>query len=351
MAKSVAGVLVLAVMAVVVRNPKRVVLAGLATVALACPWFLYNYAAHRDWFVADMTYQIVTVGTLAHQTSQENHVLFYLLRIVVSDTLPLLLTISAVPALGAALRRRESAAILAGAYVVIYFAALMVFRFHSQQYLCWFAPSLILAAGLYSPLLNGRPALGMLAVIGAVFVIKTANPESSFGLDFRSGSTLATSEPLSRYCGQHRATTLHVIGVDDEFYSAVLPLERVRYAWLDPANVVSHEHPHLSHLGILVSSDELEQLEAKLPVYQQRLREWGMESTEALQTGVSATSVEALQKMVRDHPDRDFLVARTILPEPEKVTTHKIAASGNDFVLLESNTTPREHTPEWTCAM
>ena len=61
MAKSVAGILVLAVMLVVTGfGSRRWMRAGVAValvVAISSPWFLYNFFLHRDWFLADMGFQ------------------------------------------------------------------------------------------------------------------------------------------------------------------------------------------------------------------------------------------------------------------------------------------------------
>jgi 4-amino-4-deoxy-L-arabinose transferase-like glycosyltransferase len=351
MAKSVAGLLVLAVMAVVVQNVKTIALAGIATIAIASSWFLYNFLLHREWFLADMGFQLITIGTAVHQTSQENHVWFYLLRILVSDAIPFLLALTGLPALVASVRRREAMGLLAASYLVIYFAALMVFRFHSQQYLCWFVPSLILIAGFYSPLLNGRLTLVVTAVIAVVFGIKLSMPDSSFGVSIRSGTTLAAAPVLSQYCTQHRATRLYILGVDDEFYSASLPLAHVRYGWIDAADLVAREHPHLAHLGILIPASDLQNLNEKLPLYRDRLRAWGLDSVQAVATGISARDVEQLRKIVRDHPESDFLVARSVLPEPGKVESHNVTFVNGEFALLESKTSPSPYTPGWTCEM
>ena len=156
LAKSIAGILVVCVMGVVVGVARgrwgRAVLAGGAAILLASPWFVYNFMLHREWFLADMGFQILTIGSGSHQNALENHLWFYVVRILNSDLLPLLLALTGIPAVAYAAFRRESAGLLAASYFLLYFSALMVFRFNSEQYLCWFAPSLILIGALYSPL-------------------------------------------------------------------------------------------------------------------------------------------------------------------------------------------------------
>ena len=355
LAKSVAGILVLAVMGVVVgfgsRKWGRAALAAALAIVLASPWFLYNLFLHRDWFLADMGFQLITTGTASHQTSSENHLWFYVVRTLNSDLLPLLLSLAAVPALVRAVRSREAAGILAASYFAIYFAALMVFRFHSEQYLCWFVPSLILIAGLYSPLLNGKGASIMIAVVSITFAVKAANPDRDFGVSIRAGSTIAAAPVLSKYCAERRATDLYILGVDDEFYSAALPLHRVRYGWIDPNDMVAREHPHLAYLGILIPADDLTQLDKKLPLYRDRLRAWGRNSTRAVATGVSAHDIPGLLQIIRDHPESDFLVARAILPNPERDQAHRVVFANADFALLDSNSPVGSEAAQWSCAM
>lgn len=345
MAKSVAGVLVLAVMVVVTglarKRWARALMAGAAAVAFASPWFLYSFIFHRDWFIADIGFQIVTIGTTAHQTVDENHVWFYFIRILHSDLLPVLLTITAGPALFRAVRKCEPAAVLAISYFAIYLAALMVFHFHSEQYLCWFVPSLILIGALYSPLMSNRGAIGIFLVALIVFI----------AISMRPVTAIAAAPALSRYCTEHRATDLYILGIDDEFYSAVLPLHCVRYGFIDPADVVAREHPHLVYLGLLIPASELSQLDAKLPVYRDRLRVWGLESTKAVATGVFAHDAATLAQIIHDHPESDFLVARSILSDPEHASSHRVAFDNADFALLESKLPVATESPQWTCEM
>lgn len=345
MAKSIAGILVLAVMVVFTgfarKRWARASLAFAAAVALASPWFLYNFILHRDWLLADMGFQIIIIGTSAHQTVNENHVWFYIVRILRSDLLPLLLTITASPALVRAVRKREPAGVLAISYFAIYLAALMLFHFHSEQYLCWFVPSLILIGALYSPLMTTRGAIGIFLVALIVFIATFMPPVA----------TIPAAPALSRYCTEHRATDLYVFGINDEFYSGVLPLHCVRYGFIDPAGVVAREHPHLAYLGLLIPATELAQVDAKLPVYRDRLRAWGLELTKAVATGIFAHDAAALVQIIHDHPESDFLVARSILADPEHTSSHHLAFANKDFALLESKLPVATESPGWSCEM
>jgi hypothetical protein len=278
-----------------------------------------------------MGFQLITTGSASRQTSPENHVWFYISRILHSDPATAAILVLALPAIWTALRRRESTAVLLASGALVYFAALMVFRFHSEQYLTWLLPWLILAGAVYSPVLRGRWAWIAAAALMAIFAVRAG----SLGY-YRSGSTIAAAPVLERYCGQRRTADLYILGVGDEFYSAVLPLGRVRYGWVDPTGLTAREHPHLAHLGILISAGELASLDAGMPVYAQRLREWGMNSTRAVGTGIAAHDPAELRELVRQRPESDFLVARAILPEPEKDAAHRVVFANAEFTLLES---------------
>ena len=69
----------------------RIAQVALLAFALAAPWFLYQYAVHPRWFWTEhIAVEILGYGGGAPpQTSQENPVLFYFMRLVATD--PLLL--------------------------------------------------------------------------------------------------------------------------------------------------------------------------------------------------------------------------------------------------------------------
>jgi len=354
LSKSVAGLLPIGAMAIWVAVRRdghpwvRAAVAGAAAVAMALPWYICNFLAHRDWFLADMGFQLITTGSASQQTSPENHVWFYISRILRSDPAMAVILALALPAVWTALRRRDSTAVLLTGGALVYFAALMAFRFHSEQYLTWLLPWMILLAAVYSPVLRGRWAWIAAAALLSIFAIRAVHLNY-----YRSGSTIAAAPVLERYCVERRANTLYILGVDDEFYSAVLPLERVRYGWLDPAGLAAREHPHLAHLGILISARELAGVDARMPLYARRLREWGMNSTRAVSTGIAAHDLAEFQEMVLQHPESDFLVARAILREPGKDDLHRVAFANAEFALLESlaSAGSMRQPAAWPCRM
>ncbi|HEY3840280.1 MAG TPA: hypothetical protein VGL72_27090, partial [Bryobacteraceae bacterium] len=172
-----------------------------------------------------------------------------------------------------------------------------------------------------------------------------------FGLSFLGVTTIAAAPVLSKYCSERRAADLYVLGVDDEFYSAVLPLHRVRYGWVDPTDLVTREHPHLASLGILIPAAEFLHLNERMPAFRNRLRDWGLDSTAAVGTGFAAQNSNELLRIIPNHPESDFLVSRSILPDPAQVTTHRVVAATDDFALLESKLTVARQSNAWTCQM
>jgi hypothetical protein len=227
----------------------------------------------------------------------------------------------------------------------------MAFRLQSLQYLTWFVPSLILIAALYSPLLNGKGAFVVIAALSVAFVVKLANPDSDFGISVLAGDTATTASALSHYCGEHRTADLYVLGVDDEFYSAVLPLHRVHYGWLDPKDTVAKEHPYLQQMGILIPAAELSQISQRLPTYRDRLRAWGVDSTQAVATGLPVHNVSEFLQILHEHPESDFLLPRTILPDPEKEPFHRVVFSNAEALLMESKSPVGSEPASWTCEM
>ena len=200
-------------------------------------------------------------------------------------------------------------------------------------------------------MLDGKGAAVVLTVVSLAFAVRLANPDRDFGVSVRSGSTIAAAPVLSQYCAEHRASDLYILAVDDEFLSAALPLHRVRYGWVDASGMVAREHPHLAYLGILVPAGELPRLNEKMPVYRERLRAWGLDSTDAVATGIAANDVAGLLRIIHDHPEGDFLVARSILPNPEREESHRVRFANSEFALLESKSAVGKEMIGWTCGM
>lgn len=328
------------------RLRATILLTGLA-ILLASPWFLYHMIVHGNWFFADLGFQIVTIGLKPRQTSPENHVAFYLARYFYAAPVTLVLGITGIPALITALRRRDAVPLLLASFLAVLSVALLMFRFHSEQYLTPLLPVVILIATISSPL-SGKPfAAPLAAAIAIVFFIKAANPDRTWGISYRPGSTIVAARTLSQYCEERRGNDLYILGVDDEFYGLVLPLPHVRYGWLDPDGAMSAVRPHLVYLGIVQEATA----RPNTALYASRLRAWGLGSTAPLFTGISARSGDDFAALVLAHPESDFLIPPGIARRLPRRESHEIRFTGPDYVLLESRTPQITGAPGWSCWM
>jgi 4-amino-4-deoxy-L-arabinose transferase-like glycosyltransferase len=114
--KSVAGVPPLAILGLywlaAPRNHRpgwrRVCQAAAATAALAAPWFLYQALAHGRWFWTEhIGLEILGFGAgTPPQTTRENPVLFYAMRVALLDPVLTALAVVSVPGFLRALRGR-----------------------------------------------------------------------------------------------------------------------------------------------------------------------------------------------------------------------------------------------------
>lgn len=328
------------------RLRRTAVLSGLAVLA-AAPWFLYHLVLHREWLAADMGFQILTVGVSPTQTSQENHLAFYIVRLLYSSPLAVVLAAGGLGGWVAAVRRRHQVVLLLTCYLAVLAGSVLAFRFHSQQYLTPVIPVLILIAVVCSPLLR-RPLAGpLLAVIAAVFVLKAANPDRPWGLSYRQGTTITAAPALSAYCLEGRGNDLFVMGLNDEFYALTLPLARVRYAWIDPDGIAARNRPHLFHLGVVQQAGTA----GEEAIHASRLRAWGLDSTEPLASAFVGRTAGELASLVPRHPQADFLISRDIARALPSLASHKVAMISTDYVFLYSWTRANAHTPGWTCGM
>jgi hypothetical protein len=361
--KSVAGLLPIfaALVFAVVSKPRSVarlrntaILSGVA-IALAAPWFLYHLAFHREWFMADMGFQIVAVGVSPHQTSPENHLVFYVVRLFAADALAVVLAITGLAALVRMLWHRKPAALLACCYLGVLTASLLAFRFHSEQYLTPVFPFLIILAAISSPLIEKRFAKATIAVIALLFFLKAVNPESKIGISYASGSTIPLRGVDSAYCEEHRGNDFYVIDLNDEFYSFALPLGRLHYGWLDPdgaiADSVARMQPYLIYLGILQDAGAASRTATGNSLYLSRLRAWGLDSTEPIGTGLTARSAEDFARLIRAHPESDFLVSTRVAEKVPDGGGHQAREVAPGCVLLESHEARPGPARRWTCRM
>lgn len=357
--KSVAGILPLGVLGLywlaAPRNYKprfrRVCLAGLLAVALASPWFLFQLAVHGRWFLAEhIQVEILGFGSGAPpQTSQENHALFYLMRMALTDPVLLAVTAVALPGFIGALRRRAPEATLLLCWMAVVVGSVTVWEYRNASYLLPLVPALAILGTSYGPYASMRPAWWMVALTAAAVVLKMGAPSSPAGISFAAGTVQPVAPLVSRYCDMRRGNELILIGTDDDLYASTLPLARLRYAMVQPASPESAKYGmDFASMGIILTAPQFNELSRLEPAFRQRLREWGIESGEPIGTLIVAHSTEEMATVIAAHPQSDFLVPdsyRVVAGTASHVLTR---AGAGHFFLLSRRALPGT-PPEWSC--
>jgi hypothetical protein len=318
MAKSVAGALPVFIL-IACRPPwRRAVTVVAIAGALVLPWCLYELIVHPKWFWNEFVLSEILVYGVASpiQTTQESQILFYLKRFFAMDPV---LAVLAIPSLWYAWKKRETVLL---AWVLIVFGTAFLWSYRNVTYLAPAIPALaILGAGL----LRWRWSAAVLAV---VLVVKAAFPAEPWGLDLRPGILHPSVTLLDDYTKLQRGRELILVDPFDGFYSAVLPLPKVRYCFIAPGGVPPQPPLDLHYLGILVNADEFEEMDRLLTIWRERLHEWGLDSDAPLATAIIARSREEVVNLIESRPQADFL-----LPESYRNATggHQPGASASGF--------------------
>ncbi len=353
--KSIAGLLPFAVLGLFwaaasrEHRPRlrRILLSGAIAFAIALPWHAYQAMVHPQWFLSEyLGVQLLVFGSKPPQTSQENQIVFYLMRLWYGDPELTLLSAMALPALGIAVwKRRDPLALLLACWLAVFAAALLIFQYRSVQYMLPLIPALAIVAACFLPALS-RPLT--VAILCAAFVVKVSSPGATWGLPFASGNTLPVAGALSAYCEERRDTDLIVLDPDDEFYSAVLPLKQVRYGIVDPEDRNFRLEPHLHWLGVILSVPEFETGDRK--VYAERLKSWGLADTKPIGTSIFGHDVAEFQRLVALRPESDFLVPRNWL-NAEMVNGRELRIASEGRVFLLSPKTGKMDSSAWSCKL
>jgi 4-amino-4-deoxy-L-arabinose transferase-like glycosyltransferase len=332
----------------------RVCLAGVLALALAAPWFLYQFAVHPRWFWTEhFAVEILGFGAGAPpQTSHENQAIFYFMRLAAMDPLLLAAAAIAIPAFLRDLRKRSGAPVLLAAWMVVILAAALGWQYRNVSYLLPLMPALALLAAAWGPFRTPRYAPWMWLMLAVVFSIKANAPALSWGLDYRAGTIQPAAPILSAYCAQGRGNEMIVLDVADDLYASVLPLARLRYATVNP--IVAPAGPYtmpFAELGITVTVDQFDNLPRYSPAFRDRLREWSLNSAAPIATLIVARSVAEFGEMVRARPDTDFLIPPTYRSTAERAPQEQIGAGAGYLLLLSRTARPRAAPPAWSCRM
>jgi hypothetical protein len=349
MTKSAAGLLPLLMLAVYWalagapdRPPVRKVLLSLAVAVLvAAPWHLYEFLAHRDWFVAEyVRFQLLGSGlTAPSRYNGDNNFWFYLKTLLRTDALLLALSLASVPWLVLAWKRsnRVQARLLA-AWIVIACLCLGIFGTRAAYYLLPLLPALALASVEFSPLFRGRTAWAACAALIAVCGVKVWAGDATWGLDYAPKAAPAASA-LEAYAHLRRANELVIVSPEDEFYASVLDLPKIRYLYLAPLDATKTSE-FFYRLGMIVSAEQFCSLEALMPVFEQRLRAWDLpENLHPEGTLIDGGAISKLAQVIRCSPDRDFMIPESLreIAVGAGASTHTAGAAQSGRFFLLSN--------------
>jgi hypothetical protein len=360
--KGIAGIFPIAILGLywIAVRPKerpallRVLLAVALALSLTAPWFLYQLAVHPRWFWTEhIAVEILGFGAGAPpQTSRENPVMFYLLRLAASDPVLFSCAVIAFPAFVRSLRGRGAGPTLIACWLVLTTAGALAWQYRNASYLLPMIPALALIAACYGPFAEGRHGTWMLAMLCVSLIVKAALPDAPWGLNYRAGTINPLAPALSEYCKQRRNRNLIVVDTADDLYAAVLPIA-VRYAVVGPPHFGGAFGMPWDEMGIAVTGPQYRDLAHLRPTFESRLREWDAapDASRSVASLITVNSPQELGLFARSDPDDDFLIPdryRAFVKGPEHV---EVPAAPGYFFLLPPTTRDLSAHPSWTCRM
>ena len=234
----------------------------------------------------------------------------------------------------AAKRRDTVQPILLSAWLLVVCLALSSFQVRGQfRWVLFLLPPLCMLAACFAPM----PRKWLLVFLCLVFAIKAEAPRKTWGLSFGAYPPMPSDTWLRAYSDRGRPNPLVLVETDDELYSAVLPLPKIHYCWIDPSGLVEHLAPHYVELGITVTAAQFDDMERWEPVFRERLRKWGLNSGEPIATAVVAQSDADVAKILEAHSTADFYLParfRATLEGAAKATHESVIVSDTRFFLL-----------------
>jgi hypothetical protein len=319
LAKSLAGLLpvgALVLFLVISREKPRLARLSeiaLSLLAIALPWHVYQGLVHPQWFWAEgIQFQLLGVGLKGMPTGDFRHsAFFYLQRLLQMDPVIALLGLVGVVGFLRVLflweHRKQTPELLAFCWVAVTMAALFAFQAKNLPYLVFLIPGLAILGASCGPRFLDRRPLVTVCLLVVIFAVKALSADRPWSL--RPGAPpLEGAKAMRDYYDLHRDSELIDVRPDDEFYSATIPLPRVRYALVDPTGIVARTVPYYIPLGIVLTTKELLSLQNLLPGYQENLRKWGFDSVEPVGTTILMNAPEDLSELVRARPESDFYI-------------------------------------------
>ncbi len=317
---------------------------GLCTAALASPWFIYQLLVHHRWFWAEFVMvENIAFGTGSPpQTSQEAQAWFYIRRMFLIDPI---LTLAALAAIPVWWKRRSAEASLLAAWIAAVGIALLSYQYRNASYLL---PLVVAFSLLAAPLARSR--FVTLALLPAMLLVKLFAGGEPAGLSFQRGTTLTSAPPLRHYCESNRGNELIIVSPDDEFYSSVLPLPRVRYCYLVTGPPERQYSLDFQHLGIVLTAGQFETQEELRPTFARRLAEWRLPSDRSIGTVILAGSPQELSALIADHPSYDFLLPTAMIDAEATASHNVVPASATRAFLLARHAVPAP-PHKWSCGL
>jgi hypothetical protein len=351
--KSVAGTLPFAALALYyLLSPResrpplaRIAAAFLVAAALVSPWHIYQACIHPRWFWADyVQVQLLGVG-LRSQTNTlfAKSPVFYLSRLARMD--PVLCVFALAGVVGAmriSKLRGQPPALLAFCSAAVAVLALCIFQAKHLPYVVFLLPALCVLGALCGPGILRRPvAVASLALV--LFGAKAIANGHPWSLR-PAAPPMEGANAMRGYYRLGRDVELISVEGDDEFYSATLPLPRVRYCLLDPAGTAARAIPHYAQLGIVLNAGQFTALPALLPGFEKSLRQWGLDSPEAVGSMILLRAPSEVANIIRARPGSDFYLPSGWEGPVSGVTqTHDVVpSSANRVFLLSRASHPRK---------
>ncbi|MBI3698438.1 MAG: glycosyltransferase family 39 protein [Acidobacteria bacterium] len=319
---------------------KRVGQACLFVACFALPWHFYQLVVHPRWFWAEyVKRQIFSVGLNPPQLlSPEVPPWFYLKRLVLTDPVLCALVVLAAPSLWTALRAKKSSRdVVLVSWILTAVAVLMLFRSRNLPYLCLLLPALCIVVAGHSPWRSKGSGMLATAALCGLFFTKASFSAQPWGLPFFGEGQVESAPALRAYCEKGRLNELILVSPDDDFYSAVLPIPRVHYCFIDPVSSIDAYGRHFPYLGITVTADQFNRLDRWEGLFRERLLAWGLNSTQPVATAIVAASESDVLGIIQAHPESDFFLPAQMRSAAEgqaKSTHEAVPGTSGRFFLL-----------------
>lgn len=325
-----------------VRTLVRILYSGAVALAVAlavaAPWFAYQYSVHPRWFWAEFVeIELLAYGAGSPPQYAEGSALRFYVEAFAAGALVLLLPAAlGLVSLGKAVLRRDSSAVTVAAWIGVMVLAIAGFQYRNDTYLLPLLPAfaVVSAAGKAS----------RLVVYLSIPLFLAMSAERPIG------SSIAVREILGEYCELRRSNELVIVDAADSFHAAVLPLAKLRYAFPGEGQPAKGFALDFRSMGIVMPVAEFLDLDRHRPRYEAAMREWGLPDGAALATVVAFPTSADLQLLIESSPDRDFLLPEAHferIHSPHHRRNQRFRAAG---LLLGRDLPPRPALP-WACRM